>query len=64
MAQEFLYWAGQSWTVGSIINLNPSANVLKLEKPNSVVESLANENINDVMLNQNFGPLLRKRLCR
>ena len=60
MAQEFLYWAGQSWTVGSIINLNPSANVLKLEKPNSVVESLANENINDVMLNQNFGPLLMK----
>ena len=60
MAKEFLYWVGQDWIVGSIINLNPAANVLKLEKPNSVVESLANENINDVMLNQNFGPLLGK----
>jgi len=60
MAKEFLYWVGQDWIVGSIINLNPSANVLKLEKPNSVVESLINENINDVMLNQNFGPLLGK----
>ena len=60
MAQEFLYWVGQSWTVGSIINLNPVANILVLEKENSVVESLASENINDVMLNQNFGPLLTK----
>jgi hypothetical protein len=58
MANEFLYWAGQSWTVGSIINLNPAANVLRLERANSVVESLTNENINDVMLNQNFGPML------
>ena len=60
MAKEFLYWVGQDWIAGSIINLNPAANVLKIEKPNSVVESLSNENINDVMLNQNFGPLLGK----
>ena len=39
MAQEFLYWVGQEWIAGSIINLNPAANVLKLERPNSVVES-------------------------
>jgi hypothetical protein len=58
MAQEFLYWAGQSWISGSLINLNPSANVLRLEKPYSVVESLKSENINDILLNQNFGPLL------
>jgi hypothetical protein len=62
MANEFLYWAGQSWTVGSIINLNPAANVLRLERANSVVESLTNENINDVMLNQNFGPMLGKTM--
>jgi len=58
MAQEFIYWVGQSWTVGSVINLNPAANVLKLTKENSVVESLASENINDVILNQNFRSLL------
>ena len=58
MAKEFIYWVGQSWTVGSVINLNPSANVLKLTKENSVVESLASENINDVILNQNFRSLL------
>jgi hypothetical protein len=58
MAQEFIYWVGQSWTVGSVINLNPAANILKLEKDFSVVESLASENLNDVILNQNFRPLL------
>ena len=58
MAQEFLYWAGQKWISGSLINLNPSANLLTLEKPNSVVESLKSENINDILLNQNYGPLL------
>jgi len=57
MAQEFIYWVGQSWTVGSVLNLNPAANVLKLSQPFSVVESLANENINDILLNQNFQPV-------
>jgi hypothetical protein len=60
MSEEFLYWVGQSWTVGSLINLNPGADVLKIEKPFSVVESLQNENINDIMLDQNFEPLFGK----
>ena len=58
MAQEFIYWVGQSWTVGSVINLNPAANVLKLEKDFTVVESLTSENVNDVILNQNFRTML------
>ena len=58
MAQEFLYWAGQGWIAGSLINLNPAANILKLEQPNSVVESLKNENINDILLDQNYEPLM------
>ena len=60
MSQEFLYWVNQSWTEGSIINLNPAANILKLEQPNTVVESLTNENINDIILNQNFLPMTTK----
>jgi hypothetical protein len=60
MAQEFLYWVGQSWTTGSLINLNPGANQIKLSQPYSVVEGLSEENINDVMLNQNFGPMEKK----
>ena len=60
MAREFLYWVGQSWTVGSIINLNAAANVLQLNRPFAVVESLQNENINDIMLDQNFEPLFGK----
>ena len=60
MAREFLNWVGQSWTVGSLINLNPGADILKLEKPFAVVESLQNENINDILLNQNFQPLFGK----
>ena len=60
MAQEFLYWVGQSWTSGSLINLNPGANQITLSQPFSVVEGLGEENINDVMLNQNFGPMENK----
>ena len=60
MAREFLYWVGQSWTVGSLINLNPGADILKLKRNFSVVESLKNENINDIMLDQNFEPLFGK----
>ena len=60
MAREFLYWVGQSWTVGSLINLNASADILKLNRPFAVVESLQNENINDIMLDQNFEPLFGK----
>mgnify|MGYP001315870032 CR=1 FL=1 len=60
MAREFLYWVGQSWTVGSLINLNPGADILKLNRSFSVVESLKNENINDIMLDQNFEPLFGK----
>ena len=60
MAREFLYWVGQSWTVGSLINLNPGADILKLQRDFAVVESLNNENINDIMLDQNFEPLFGK----
>ena len=60
MSREFLYWVGQSWTVGSLINLNPGADILTLNKPFAVVESLQNENINDIMLDQNFEPLFGK----
>lgn len=60
MAREFLYWVGQSWTVGSLINLNAGADILKLNRPFAVVESLQNENINDIMLDQNFEPLFGK----
>ena len=60
MAQEFLYWVNQSWTAGSLINLNPGANQIKLSQPFSVVEGLSEENINDIMLDQNFGPMTSK----
>ena len=36
MAQEFLYWSSQGWTLGSIINLNPAATKISVNKPGAV----------------------------
>lgn len=57
MATEFLYWNGQGWGPGSLINLNPAANRLSIYRPQSVVESLNSLRVNDILLNQNRSTL-------
>lgn len=57
MAQEFLYWTQQGWGPGSLINLNPSANILEITREGSVVEPLNAITIDDIILNQNKQPL-------
>lgn len=57
MAQEFVYWAQSSWAVGSMINLNPGADLIKITKPNAVAESLLAPGLDNVLLNQNKKPL-------
>ena len=47
IAREFVYWTTQGWAPGSIINLNPGANVLKIEREYSVVDSLVNNQLLD-----------------
>lgn len=57
MAQEFLYWSNQGWAPGSIINLNPGATKISIEQPLSVVDSLAELEPENLILNQNRQPL-------
>ena len=57
MAQEFVYWADSNWAVGSIINLNPGADVIKITKENAVAENLIAPGPDNVLLNQNKKPL-------
>lgn len=53
MAQEFLYWANQGWTPGTLINLNPGAVKVTISAPGQVVDSIAVPGPDNVILNQN-----------
>jgi len=56
MAAEFLYWSLSGWELGSIINLNPAANIATINKEGQVVQPLTLQNQNFV-LNQNLYPI-------
>ena len=53
MINELLYWSQQGWIDGSIINLNPNANKLKIERTNAIVAPILGQTANDFVLNQN-----------
>lgn len=57
MAQEFLYWTNQGWGTGSIINLNPAATSISIDRPQSVVDNLNIYSLENIILNQNRQPL-------
>lgn len=63
MCQEFAYWANQGWDIGSLVNLNPSANTLEYEKELAVVDDLNNLALNEMPLDQNRQPILNKDYC-
>lgn len=56
MLFEILYWVDTAWTVGSTININPSATQLVFDDGNSVVQPLTLQKENFV-LNQNLLPI-------
>jgi len=62
MAQEFLYYAGQGWTTGTIINLNPSATQIQALKPGAVVDSLQTYTPENLIQDQNRRELPAKNL--
>ena len=62
MAREFLYWANQGWTVDSLINLNPVAQQLTAERPGAVVDSVAVQNPENMLLDQNRTPFDARNL--
>ena len=61
MIGEYLYWAQTGWENGSIITLNPAANELRVDKPNSIVQPLTLQNTNFI-LNQNLYPISTSNL--
>ena len=53
MVVEFLYWSQQGWDTNSLINLNPLASALTITKPGAVVDSIATQTNENVLLDQN-----------
>ena len=53
MAQEYVYWYNQGWSVGAMIQLNPSSTRLEFYRQNAVVVNLLEANREDILVNQN-----------
>lgn len=53
MAREFLYWTAQGWGVSSVINLNPLATQLVVERPLAIVDNISVQTQEAVLLDQN-----------
>ena len=53
MAQEFLYYAEQGWSEGTIINLNPSATQLTVYQVGAVVDDIISYSPANQLLDQN-----------
>ena len=53
MAQEFLYWSGQGWGPGSVINLNPANTTLMIDRSGAIVESVVERDTTTSIQDQN-----------
>lgn len=56
MVAEFLYWSQSGWGEGSLVNINPAANILNISKEGYVVQPLTLQRQNFI-LNQNLYPI-------
>jgi len=55
--KELIYWAQQGWEAGTVIVLNPVANLLKIDSLQSVVDEVTNVANGNKLLDQNFLPI-------
>ena len=62
MVSEFLYWSGQGWSTGSVINLNPGATQIIVERPGAIVDSIALQTTENMVLNADRTPFQTKDL--
>ena len=62
MVSELLYWAQSGWETGSLINLNPAANLISINRDSYVVQPLTLQRQNFI-LNQNFYPIQSSNLA-
>jgi hypothetical protein len=58
MAQEFLYWSGQGWGPGSVINLNPASTSLMVSRPGAIVDSIIERDTTTSIQDQNKRKIL------
>lgn len=56
MVAEYMYWSQSGWEEGSLINLNPAANYISIDKDSYIVQPLTLQRQNFV-LNQNLYPI-------
>ena len=57
MIREVMYWDQQGWTTGAIININPAATRLYLERQYAVPAPIVGRSPDDFVLNQNLNPI-------
>jgi hypothetical protein len=62
MVSEFLYWTGQGWATGSLINLNPNATKLVIDRPLSIVDNISLQTQQNLVLDQDRKQLTTKDL--
>jgi hypothetical protein len=58
MADEFLYWSGQGWGPGSVINLNPANTSLMVSRLGAVVDSVIERDTTTSIQDQNKRKIL------
>jgi hypothetical protein len=56
MVSEFLYWSGQGWADGSIINLNAAASQVSVTRPGAIVDSIALQTTENIVLTADRTP--------
>ena len=62
MVAEFLYWAQIGWEIGSITTINPSAEMIAINKDSYIVQPLTLQQQNFI-LNQNLYPIQTKDMA-
>ena len=62
MVTEFLYWSQQGWDNNALINLNPLAFKLQISKAQAVVDSIAAQTNENILLDQNRTELPTRNL--
>ena len=62
MVSEFLYWSGQGWAEGSIINLNAAATQVSVTRPGAIVDSIALQTTENIVLNADRTPFATRDL--
>lgn len=57
MVNEFMYWSQQGWIDGAIVNLNPSAGELRVEKAGAIATPILGKRADEFVFNQNQQPI-------